>query len=185
MLAAPFMVAAPSGARIRDRLKDLTVTDVQVLTLVGENLGRHQRADLAARVRMGNVPAKETGRAERKRQLTAVSSSRWAGAMTRASEDQYQLSMRCLADERAGLRRRIRKIGQRLAVACGQKHGRVRGYADQAERWQKLRHLSKLEARLAVVEQQIEQGRPSITAGGRRLAGARHHLAEAGLTEAD
>ncbi|MFG3291836.1 hypothetical protein ACGF3G_23895 [Streptomyces sp. NPDC048179] len=185
MLAAPFTVAAPSGARIRDRLKDLTVADVKVLALVGEHLGRHQRADLAARVRIGDVPAKQTGRAGRKKRLTALSSSRWAGAMTRASEDRYQLSMRCLAEERAGLRRRIRKIGQRLAVACGQKHGRVRGYADRAERWQKQRYLSGLEARLAVVEQQIEQGRPSITVGGRRLAGIRHHLAEAGLTEAD
>ncbi|MEU6200073.1 hypothetical protein [Streptomyces sp. NPDC047061] len=83
------------------------------------------------------------------------------------------------------MRRRIRKIEQRLAVACGQKHGRVRGYADQAERWQKQRHLRKIRARLAVVEHQIEQGRPSITVGGRRLAGTRHRLAEAGLTEAD
>ncbi|MFE2067350.1 hypothetical protein ACFXDH_34070 [Streptomyces sp. NPDC059467] len=103
--------------------------------------------------------------------------------MTRVSEDQYQLSMRCLIDERAGLRRRIRQIEQRLAVACGQKHGRVRGYADPGERWQKQRHLSKLLARLAAVEQQIEQGHPSIVVGGRRLAGTRHRLAEAGLTE--
>ncbi|RPE43087.1 IS605 OrfB family transposase [Streptomyces sp. Ag109_O5-1] len=182
-LAASFTVAAPSGARIRDRLKDLTAADVKVLTLVGEHLGRHQRGDLAARVRMGNVPAKQTWRAARKKRLTALSSSRWAGAMTRASEDQYQLSMRCLRDERAGLRRRIRKIEQRLAVACGQRQGRVRGYADRAERWQKQRHLSKLQARLAVVEQRIEQGRPSITVGGRRLTRTRHHPAEAGLTE--
>ncbi|MEU9456471.1 hypothetical protein [Streptomyces sp. NPDC048277] len=185
MLAAPFTVAAPSGARIRDRLKDLTAADVKVLTLVGEHLGRHQRADLAARVRTGTVPAKQTGRAGRKKQLTAVSSSRWAGAMTRASEDQYQLSMRCLRDERAGLQRRIRTIEQRLAVASGQKHGRVRGYVDQDERWRKQRHLSKLQGRLTVVEQQIEQGRPSITVGGRKLAGTRHRLAEAGMTAAD
>ncbi|MFG3292767.1 hypothetical protein ACGF3G_28675 [Streptomyces sp. NPDC048179] len=105
--------------------------------------------------------------------------------MTRASEDQYQLSMRCLIDERAGLRRRIRKIEQRLAVACGHKHGRVRGYADQAEHWQKQRHLRKLQARLEAVEQQIERGRPSIIVGGRRLAGVRHHLADANLTEAE
>ncbi|MGW5694921.1 hypothetical protein ACWEWX_29425 [Streptomyces asiaticus] len=183
-ITAPFTVAAPCGARIRDRLKDLTAADVKVLTLVGEHLGHHQRADLAARIRTGNVPARQTGRAERKKQLTAVSSSRWAGAMTRVSEDQYQLSMRCLIDERAGLRRRIRKIEQRLAVACGHRQGRVRGYADRAERWQKQRHLSKLQARLTVVEQQIDRGRPSVTVGGRRLAQTRHRLAETGLTEA-
>ncbi|MFG3295984.1 hypothetical protein ACGF3G_45295 [Streptomyces sp. NPDC048179] len=105
--------------------------------------------------------------------------------MTRASEDQYQLSVRCLAEERAGLRRRIRKVEQRLAVACGQKRGRVRGYADQAERWQKQQHQRKIRARLAVVERQIDQGRPSVTVGGHRLAGVRHRLAEAGLTEGD
>ncbi|WP_328873358.1 hypothetical protein OHT76_26590 [Streptomyces sp. NBC_00287] len=184
-IAAPFTVTAPAGARIRDRLKDLTAADVKVLTLVGEHLGRHQRADLAARVRIGNVPATDTGRTGRKKRLTAVSSSRWAGAMTRASEDQYQLSMRCLIDERAGLRRRIRKIGQRLAVPCGQKRGRVRGYADRNERWQKQRQLNNLEARLAIVDRRIEQGRPRIVVGGCRLARIRHHLAYAGLTEAD
>ncbi|MFT9476585.1 hypothetical protein [Streptomyces sp. 11-1-2] len=183
VIAAPFTVAAPCGARIRDRLKDLTAADVKVLTLVGEHLGHHQRADLASRVRTGNVPARQTGRAGRKKRLTAVSSSRWAGAMTRVSEDQYRLSMRCLIDERAGLRCRIRKIEQRLAVACGHRQGRVRGYADRAERWQKQRHLSKLQARLAVVEQQIDQGRPSVTVGGRRLARTRHRLAETGLAE--
>ncbi|MGW4913622.1 hypothetical protein [Streptomyces sp. NPDC004270] len=182
--AAPFTVAAPSGARIRDRLKGLTAADAKVLALVGEHLGSHQRADLAARVRVGNVPARQTGRAGRKKRLTAVSSSRWAGAMTRVSEDQYQLSMRCLMDERSGLRRRIQKIEQRLAVACGQKCGRERGYADQAERWQKQRHLRKLRARLGVVERQIQLGRPSIVVGGRHLAGTRHRLVEAGLTEA-
>ncbi|MDT9692609.1 hypothetical protein Q5762_30625 [Streptomyces sp. P9(2023)] len=184
VIAAPFTVAAPSGARIRDRLTGLTAADVTVLALVGEHLGHHQRADLAARVRIGNVPAKQTGRAGRKKRLTVVSSSRWAGAMTRVSEDQYQLSMRCLIDERAGLRRRIRKIEQRLAAPCGHKRGRVRGYADQAERWQKQRRLKNLESRLAVVEQQIEVGCPSIVVGGRRLAKVRHHLADAGLTEA-
>ncbi|MEU2240008.1 hypothetical protein ABZ572_11500 [Streptomyces sp. NPDC018338] len=156
-----------------------------VLALVGEHLGRHQRADLAARVRIGNVRASQTGRAGRKKRLTAVSSSRWAGSVTRASEHQYRLSMRCLREERAGLRRRIRKIEQRLAAPCGQKYGRVRGYADQAERWQKQRHLRNLRSRLAAVEQHIEAGRPSIVVGGRRLAKARHHLAGAGLTEVD
>ncbi|MFG2295260.1 hypothetical protein [Streptomyces sp. NPDC048603] len=157
---------------------------MKVLVLVGKHLGHHQRADLAARVRIGNVPARQTGRAGRKKQLTAVSSSRWAGAMTRASEDQYQLSMRCLIAERASLRRRIGKIEPRLAVPCGQKHGRVRGYANRAERYQKQRRLRVLQARLAVVERQIDQGRPPVVAGGGRLARVRHHLTEAGLTEA-
>ena len=37
-------------------------------------------------------------------------------------------------------------------------------------------------ARLAVVEQRIEAGRPAIVVGGRRLAKTRHRLADAQLT---
>ncbi|QOV41070.1 hypothetical protein IM697_09005 [Streptomyces ferrugineus] len=153
--------------------------------LVGEYLGRHQRADLAERVRLGQVAARDTRRAERKKRLTAVFSSRWAGAMTRASEDQYQLSMRCLYEERAGLRRAIRTIAGRLAVPCGMRSkDRVRGYTDQNERVQKQRRMHVLKARLAIVEHKIAAGRPSIVAGGRRLARRRHNLADARITEA-
>ncbi|MGW0826292.1 hypothetical protein [Streptomyces sp. NPDC002845] len=80
-IVAPFTVAAPMGARIRDRLRP-GVADEKILTLVGEHLGRHQRADLAVRVAMGYVPRKDAGRAARKKALTAESSSRWAGTMT-------------------------------------------------------------------------------------------------------
>ncbi|OAH12157.1 hypothetical protein [Streptomyces jeddahensis] len=184
MIAAPFTVAAPSGARIRDRLP-LTGEEAEVLRQVGEHNGRHQRADLAERIRIGKVKAKDTRRAERKKKLTAASSSRWAGAMTRASEDQYQLSMRVLFDERASLRRAIRTISKRLAVPCGQRKGKVRGYADQNERFQKQRRLQVLKARLARVEQRIDAGRPSIVVGGRRLARIRHNLEKAHLTAAE
>ncbi|MFB7515533.1 hypothetical protein [Streptomyces sp. NPDC056144] len=183
-IAAPFTVAAPTGARIRDRLR-VTAGEAEVLRLVGELLGRHQRADLAKRVGIGRVKARDNRRAERKRQLTAVSSSRWAGAMTRASEDQYQLSLRCLSDERASLRRAVRAIEKRLAVPCGQRNGKVRGYADQAERWSKQRRLAMLRTRLVDVKARMEGGRPAIVAGGRRLTKVRHNLAAAGLTEVE
>ncbi|MER6999218.1 hypothetical protein [Streptomyces sp. NPDC000410] len=182
-IAAPFTVGAPTGARIRDRIR-VTAVEAEVLRLVGEHLGRHQRTDLAMRVEIGRVKIKENRRAERKKKLTAVSSSRWAGAMTRASEDQYQLSLRCLSDERAGLRRAVRTIEKRLAVPCRQRNGRTRGYRDQAERWSKQRRLAVLKTRLAQVEERIESGRPSIVVGGRRLAKTRHNLADAQLTEA-
>jgi hypothetical protein len=185
VLAAPFTVAAPSGARIRDRLR-LEAADEKVLRLVGEHLARHQRADLAERVRLGNVQRKDTQRAERKKKLTVVSSSRWAGAMTRATEDQYQLTMRCLYNERAGLRRAIRKISRRLAAPCGKRsNDGARGYADQNERAQKQRRMHVVKARLTAVEQEIASGRPSIVAGGRRLARMRHNLADAQLTETE
>ncbi|MES4901452.1 MULTISPECIES: hypothetical protein [unclassified Streptomyces] len=180
-IAPPFTVSAPSGARIRDRLR-LDGADEKVLTLAGQHLGRHGRADLAERVAIGLVPVKDNRRAGRKKKLTGVSWSRWAGAMTRVSEDQYQLSMRCLYDERAGLRRAIKKIARRLAVPCGQRKGRTRGYQGRGERFQKQRRLQALKARLAVVEQRIAEGRPSVVVGGRRLAKLRHHLDQAHLT---
>ncbi|WP_260618479.1 hypothetical protein [Streptomyces sp. WAC07149] len=171
------------GARIRDRLR-VSANDAKVLQVVGEHLGGCTRVDLAERVRIGKVAVKENRRAERKRALSKVSSSRWAGAITRTSEDQYQLSLRCLFDERASLRRSIVKIRQRLAVPCGQRAGGVRGYLNQAERAQKQRRLQVLIARLAVVEARIEAGRPAVVVGGRRLAKVRHHLTDAGLSEA-
>ncbi|MGW0828763.1 hypothetical protein [Streptomyces sp. NPDC002845] len=180
-LTAPFTVAAPTGARIRDRLR-LAAEDCDVLTRVGRHLGSLQRSDLAERVRIGKVSVKENQRAERKRGLTKVSSSRWAGAMTRVSEDQYQLSLRCLFDEASSLRRARRKIEKRLAVPCGKREGKIRGYKDQSERAQKQRRLQVLRARLAEAEQRIDTGRPAIVAGGRRLAKVRHSLVDAGLT---
>ncbi|WP_405979267.1 hypothetical protein [Streptomyces sp. NBC_00158] len=176
-------MSAPAGARIRDRLR-VSAEDARVLRVVGEHLGGCARADLAERVRIGRVPVKGNRRAERKRALTRVSSSRWAGAITRASEDQYQLSLRCLFDEQASLRRAIAGIRQRLAVPCGQRAGGVRGYPSPAQRAQKQSRLQVLTARLAAVEARIETGRPAVVVGGRRLAKVRHHLADAGVSEA-
>lgn len=45
--------------------------------------------------------------------------------------------------------------------------------------------MQVLTARLAGVEQRIEDGRPSIVLGGRRLAKTRHQLVAAGLSEAE
>lgn len=104
--------------------------------------------------------------------------------MTRASDDQYKLSLRCLSDERTALTRAIGTIRQRLAVACGQRAGRVRGYPDQAERAHKQQRLQVLTSRLAAVERRLGSGHPAIVIGGRRLARARHNLADARLTEA-
>ncbi|WP_327305284.1 hypothetical protein OG730_18595 [Streptomyces sp. NBC_01298] len=114
-----------------------------------------------------------------------MSSSRWAGSLTRAVEDQYQLSLRCLFGERISLRRTIAKIRQRLAVPCGSRLGGVRGYPSRAERAQKQRRLQVLSACLAEVERRIAAGRPAIVVGGRKLARNRHHLAAADLTEAE
>ncbi|MGW7361714.1 hypothetical protein ACWGI0_35125 [Streptomyces sp. NPDC054802] len=106
-----------------------------------------------------------------------------AGSMTRASEDQYQLSLRCLYAEASSLRRAVRTICRRLAAPCGERKGKVRGYKDQAERFSKQRRMQTLQGRLARVEQRIAAGRPSIVVGGRRMAKVRHNLEKAQLTE--
>src|ERR687888_784147 len=88
-LATPFVVAPPCGARIRTRLRP-TPADEQVLWAVGRHLGRLAGWDLAARCRG------ETDRAGRKRALTVSSSSRWAGAVTRTSNDQWERAFKNL-----------------------------------------------------------------------------------------
>jgi hypothetical protein len=88
-LAAPIVVARPTGARIRTRLR-LTPADAAVVWAVGEHLGRLSGADLAWRRRLGHASGPAGDRhTDRKRALTAPSSSRWAGAITRTSNDQW------------------------------------------------------------------------------------------------
>ncbi|NGO49446.1 hypothetical protein G6048_47820, partial [Streptomyces sp. YC419] len=53
-LTGPFVVAPRSGCRIRTRLH-LSPADEEALRAVGSHLGALAGADLAARVRIGNV----------------------------------------------------------------------------------------------------------------------------------
>jgi hypothetical protein len=177
-----FAVAGPPGARVRTRLR-LSAQDEAVLQAAGRHLGSLASADLAARCAEGRLDAH--GRAaSRKRTLTAASSSRWAGAITRTTEDQWQLSWRNLHAEKASLRARIRAIQTRLAVPAGQTAGRVRGYPTQADRHAKQARLQVLTARQAAAGQRITRGQVSVTRGGRRLLRNRANLDAAGTTQA-
>jgi hypothetical protein len=169
-MVSPFVVASPSGARIRTRLRP-DHDDQRVLSAVGAHLGRLAGQDLAVHCRLG---AGDDQRAERKRPLTPTSSSRWAGAITRTSNDQWQRGFKNLVAQRDGLRRACQTIRGRLAMPVGSRCGRVRGYASQAERFAKQGRLGVLEARLAEVEERIVAGRVSVCRGGRRLAKLRH-----------
>jgi hypothetical protein len=80
------------------------------------------------------------------------------------------------------LRARIERIRRRLAVPVGGRCGRSRGYESAGERYQKQRRLQVLQCRLVRVEARLDDGRVSICRGGRRLARARHHLDEVGIT---
>ena len=169
-IAVPFVAAPPTGARIRTRLR-LSANDLLVIGAVGELLGQLASRDLAVRCRLG---CGDDQRADRKRALTACSSSRWAGAVTRTSNDQWERAWLNLLDARVGLRRAVRQLRARLAVPVGGRHGRVRGYASQAERFAKQGRLRRLEARLAEVEARLAVGRVSVCRGGRQLAKLRH-----------
>jgi hypothetical protein len=182
-VAAPFVVAAPAGARVRTRLHP-SAEDEAVLRAAGRHLGSLASADLAARCAEGRLDA--TGRAvsrrERKRALTARSSSRWAGAITRVSEDRWQRAERNLRHEQRSLRARVRKVEARLAIPAGDKRGGQRGYATQAGRWGKLRRLQVLKSRLEESGRRISEGQVSVCRGGRNLFRKRHHVDAAGLT---
>src|ERR1700748_1250519 len=122
-IADPFVAAAPAGARVRTRLR-VSERDDAVLGAVGRHLGSLAGRDLAGRCAEGRLDAKGKviSRAVRKRALTAECSSRWAGAITRTSEDQYQRAWQNLQAEKATLRARIRRIEARLAVSVGWEH---------------------------------------------------------------
>ncbi len=184
-VAAPFVAAAPAGARVRTRLR-VSGQDEAVLRAAGRHLGSLAGRDLAARCAEGRLAAKgrAVSRARRKRALTGESSSRWAGAITRTSEDQVRLAGQNLRAEASGLRTRIRRIQARLPVPAGGKAGRVRGYPTGAEQHAKMVRLQVLQARLAGVERRIGTGSVRVVRGGRALLRKRGNLAAAGLTQA-
>ena len=152
---------------------------------VGGYLGSLASADLAARCAEGRLDAGQRARSRRvrKQDLTAKSSSRWAGALTRTSEDAYQLAYRNLLAERRALLARINRIGARLAVTAGQRAGPVSGYPTAPERHAKTIRVQTLRSRLADVERQLVSGRVSVCRGGKNLLRKRNQLADAGLTE--
>jgi IS605 OrfB family transposase len=167
------------------------------LAAVGELLGSVYRGELARRVALGRVEAKAhvVWRAQRKRALTALSSSRWAGTITRAVEDQYQLGMRCLAAQVADLRAAVDVLEKRCILRPGElaraadtdtggpSRRQWRGYRNSAERFAKTRRLAVLGGRLASAQEALAAGRPSITVGGKQLWRNRNRLEAAAMTE--
>jgi hypothetical protein len=184
-IAAPFVAAVPAGARVRARLR-VSAQDQAVLWAAGRHLGSLAGRDLAARCAEGRLDAtgRAGSRARRKKALTAQSSSRWAGAITRTSEDQVRLAGQNLRAERNTLQARIRRIEARLPVPAGVKPDRVRGYATPAERHAKAIRLQALRARLARVDRRLEAGTVSVVRGGKALLRKRSSLTEADMAEA-
>jgi hypothetical protein len=183
-IAGPFVAAAPAGVRVRARLR-VSPQDEAVLWAAGTHLGSLAGRDLAARCAEGRLDAKGRAgsHARRKKALTAQSSSRWAGAITRTSEDQVRLAGQNLRGERKTLQARIRRIKARLPVPASGKAGRVRGYATVAERHAKAIRLQALQARFVGVDRRLEAGTVSVVRGGKALLRKRNNLAVAGLTQ--
>lgn len=184
-LAAPFVVAPPVGARIRTRLRP-SESEAAALSRIGTFLGTLSRRDLSARLTLGRVSGKDDLRAQRKQALTAATSSRWAGAITRVSNDQYALGLRGLYAERDSLIAGIAVLDKRIAVPVGACDiaARTKGYRDVGERFAKTRRLNCLRHRLDVVEQRITVARPRMAIGGNRLWHSKNQLEQANLTDA-
>jgi IS605 OrfB family transposase len=195
----PAVAAAPAGVRIRTRLRP-TEGEVEALAAIGKLLGSVYRSELAGPIKLGRLDQKAHAvwRADRKRALTAVSSSRWAGAITRAVEDQYPLAMRALAAHVTDLRAAVGVLEARCALRPGEfervdhreprqrgrrSRRRRRGYRNAAERFAKTRRLAVLRDRIARAESALAAGHPSITVGGKRLWRIRNHLGAAAMTE--
>jgi IS605 OrfB family transposase len=183
-LAAPFVAPGPSGVAVRTRLKQLTAADEEVLRRVGAHLGALAGRDLRARCRDGLGHDAEAW-AVRKRELTPESSSRWAGALTKATHEQWALARRCAHAHLRNLETGVRTLQQRLSLPLGQKGTKREpgGYRSRREWHAKSRRLHALQDRLARERADWEAGKVHVVRGGKRLARTRHHLPAAQLTE--
>jgi IS605 OrfB family transposase len=184
-LAESFVALGPSGVAVRTRLKHLAPADEKVLRLVGAHLGSLASCDLKTRCRDGLGHDGEAW-AGRKRDLTPQSSSRWAGAITKASHDQWALARRCQLAHIHSLEAAVRTIRHRLSLPVGQKgsKGAPGGYRSRQEWHAKTRRLHLLEDRLERERADHKAGIVHVVRGGKRLARTRHHLDAAQLTEA-
>ncbi|WP_406431606.1 IS200/IS605 family accessory protein TnpB-related protein [Streptomyces sp. NBC_01589] len=183
-LTASFVVPGPCGVAIRDRLKHLTSQDEMVLRAVGEHQGALASRDLKARCTDGHDHSAQTW-AARKRELTGVSSSRIAGAITKATHDQWALARRCQAEHIRKLDAGIKTLRHRLSLPIGESGTKraAGGYRSKNEWFRKSRRLAALEARHTAAVAEWQAGRVRVVRGGKRLLNTRHHLAQAELTE--
>lgn len=183
-ISRPFVADGPSGVSIRDRLRGLTAQDEKVLRLVGGHMGRLATLDLKARCADGLEHSTDTW-ADRKRELTASSSSRWAGSVTSSTHDQWGLSRRAQHAHLQGLGAGIKTVRHRLSLPVGEKGSKRApgGYRSKHEWFVKSRRLAVLEKRRSVVAADRERGKVSVVRGGRKLANTRHNLAAAALNE--
>ena len=113
------------------------------------------------------------------------SSSRWAGAITKSTHDQWALARRCLAAHIQNLEAGMATVRRRLSLPVGQKgsNGEPGGYRSRQEWHTKSRRLVVLGHRHQQAIADWQEGRARVVRGGKRLANTRHHLDKAQLTQ--
>ncbi|WP_326601022.1 transposase [Streptomyces sp. NBC_01800] len=183
-LAVSFVAPGPCGVAVRDRLKYLTPQDEKVLRAVGAHQGALASGDLRVRCADGLEHSADAW-AARKRELTALSSSRIAGAITKATHDQWALARRCQAAHIRNLDAGIRTLRHRLSLPLGERGTKraAGGYRSKNEWFRKSRRLATLEDRHTAAVADWQAGRVRVVRGGKRLLNTRHHLTQAQLTE--
>ncbi|WP_392870734.1 IS200/IS605 family accessory protein TnpB-related protein [Streptomyces sp. LN499] len=169
---------------VRDRLKHLTPEDERVLRAVGAHQGALASGDLKVRCADGLEHGADSW-AARKRELTPLSSSRIAGAITKATHDQWALARRCQTAYIQNLAAGIRTLRHRLSLPLGEKATKraAGAYRSKNEWFRKSRRLAALEDRHTAAVADWQAGRVRVVRGGKRLLNTRHHLTQAGLTE--
>ena len=93
ILADPYVVIPPTATTIKTRLH-LTPIEHEFITQIGTVLGKEYRKDynLICGDRWGETACWK----DRKKNLTAKTSSRWAGSITQQSHTDYSTGMRNL-----------------------------------------------------------------------------------------
>jgi IS605 OrfB family transposase len=181
-----YVVPGPSAVSTRTRLKGLTAADESILRLAGDHLGALAAADLKVRCAAGPGHRGDQW-AARKRALTELSSSRWAGSITKATNDQWTLARRAQLANIESLESGVATIARRLSLPVGQKGTRNTpgGYRSRREWFAKSRRLEALRDRLDAVRAERDAGQVRVVRGGRDLLVTRHNLDAAQLTETE
>jgi hypothetical protein len=117
--------------------------------------------------------------------VTAASSSRWAGSVTKATHDQWAPARRGHHAHLQSLEAGVRMLRHRLSLPLGEKGSKQApgGYGTRREWHAKSRRLQVLEQRLERALADWTAGRVHVVRGGKRLARTRQHLDQAGLSE--
>jgi len=111
----------------------------------------------------------------RKKAISADSSSRWAGAISRETNDQIALAQRSqityrneLVSTIATMERKLAvKVGKTAKVQVGNRTITVPGYHDRDEHWRKRQRLQILKGELARVKADMAAGKLHIVRGGK------------------